>query len=171
MMIRDAIRLFDAHCYSPSNSGVQPVIRFPAGMAVLSALALTIGTGGVAKADCPYRTTTPQGQITSSLAPENSVACVAQPSPDCPQCQPGVQHECVGGSWLPIEGASCGGGPQLAARPQAQSGASPGGQTASRSGAEERCIYYDKDRRRLELSPEDRAWAEEAGLVADKKCY
>jgi len=140
-------------------------------MAALSALVLTLGIGGVAKADCPYRTMTPQGQITSSMAPESSVACVAQPSPDCPQCKAGAQHECVGGTWWPIEGSSCGAGPQLTSPPQAPSHAATTEQTASRPATSERCIFYDRDGRRIELSPEDRAWAEEAGLVADKKCY
>lgn len=72
---------------------------------------------------------------------------------------------------MPIAGTLCGGGPQLASPPEVPPQAGAGDQTASGSAAEERCIFYDKDGRRIELAPQDRAWAEDAGLVADKKCY
>lgn len=133
---------------------------------------LTIGLRQEARADCPYRTLTPQGQVASATAPEGSVACVAQPTPDCPQCRSGLQHQCLGGEWQPIEGSSCGGGPQVSAPPTPPAGndlaRNPGQRTG---GPQQNCIYYDRDGRRMNLSPKDLAWAEDAGLVADKKCY
>lgn len=138
----------------------------------ISVIALVGAWPQEARADCSYRTMTPQGQITSAMAAENSIACVAQPSPDCPQCRSGLQHQCIAGEWRPIKGSSCGGGPQLAAPPTASDGTDLAPQDQQRLGSsEQKCIYYDRDGRRMNLSPKDLAWAEDAGLVADKKCY